>query len=177
MPAKKEEMKKKVATQSSLPMETTETMRNTMHKKAGLLFPVGRILRLMKEGRYADRISPKCAVGVAAVLEYLTAEILEMSGDGCFDSERQMASKNIKPRHICLAVKGDEEMSKAIGPHVIIPMGGVIPFIHEELEKKPKRKMRNKNMDKFKDDQAEQSGDEDDDEEDSTEEQDDEDQE
>jgi histone H2A len=153
MPAKKEEIKKKTQTQSSLPAQTYENERKSMHKKAGLLFPAARVLRLMREGRYADRISKKCAIGVAAVLEYLTAEILEMAGDNCFDGEHKKISANIKPRHICLAIKGDEEMNKAIGSDVIIPMGGVIPYIHKELDQKRSKNMR-KSLEHLKDDEA-----------------------
>lgn len=130
-----------------------------MSYKANLLFPVARILKKMKKGRYADRISMNSAVGVAAVLEYLTAEIVEMSGDKCFDGSNRV-NNIIKPRHICLAVNEDEEMSNAIGKHVIIPMGGVIPFIHEELEKQSKRSKRNKKLDSMKDDMAQESDDE-----------------
>ena len=170
MPAKKEESKKKAATQMSLAAETaTMNARKRKHDRAGLLFPVARVLRLMREGRYAHRISAECAIGVTAVLEYLTAEILETAGDACFDGNT-VTAKNIKPRHICLAVKGDEELGRAIGPDVIIPMGGVIPFIHEELEKKSRRRKRNKAMDKFKDDMAEESGSGEEEDEDSTDE-------
>ena len=161
MPGKKEETKKtKQETQLSLAGEGISE-RTTMHEKAGLIFPPARVLRLMKKGRYGERIGPKCAVGVAAVLEYLTAEILEVSGDGCYDGDNIIISSKIQPRHICLGVKGDEEMSHALGPHVIIPMSGVIPFIHEELTKKT-RKRKSKSMDKFKDDEAQYSGSEED---------------
>ena len=172
MPAKKEETKKKAATQMSLPTETSVTSKRRKHDRAGLLFPVTRVLGLMKEGRYAHRISPECAIGVAAVLEYLTAEILETAGDSCYGEkgrgkDKTVTKSNIKPRHICLAVRGDEELGRAIGPDVIIPMGGVIPFIHEELSKKLRRRKRDKAMDKFKDDQAEdtESGEEEEEEE------------
>ena len=158
MPGKKEENKKKAGTQMSLPRENAENkMRMTSHQKAGLIFPVARVHKLMHEGRYADRIGKKSAIGVSAVLEYLTAEIIEMSGEICFDKEGGAISKIIRPRHICLAVKGDEEMSRAIGPDVIIPMGGVIPYVHKELENTRRRRRKRKTMDKFKDDEAEES--------------------
>ena len=161
MKSKKEDMKKKAGTQISLQTETDKKDRQTMASKAQLLFPVARVLKKMKQGRYADRVSTSSAVGVAAVLEYLTAEILEMSGDKCFNGGKKV-NNVIKPRHICLAVNEDEEMTLAIGKHVIIPMGGVIPFIHEELEKKSKRmKSKNKTLDGMKDDMAEDSDEDD----------------
>jgi len=45
-------------------------------KRAGLSFPVGRIHRLLKKGRYAGRIGAGAPVYLAAVLEYLAAELL-----------------------------------------------------------------------------------------------------
>lgn len=161
MPAKKEETKKKQMTQMSLQIDSSMPEKNTIHKRSGLIFPVSRVLGLMKSGRFADRITTESAISITAVLEYLTAEILETSGDSCFDGKKQIAA-TIKPRHICLAVKGDEELNRAIGPHVIIPMGGVIPFIHEELEQNLKKKKKNKNkaLDKLKDDEAAEDSDE-----------------
>jgi histone H2A len=43
--------------------------------KAGLQFPVGRIARYLKKGRYAKRVGGGAAVYIAAVLEYLAAEL------------------------------------------------------------------------------------------------------
>jgi histone H2A len=42
--------------------------------KAGLQFPVGRIGRYLKKGRYAQRVGTGAPVYLAAVLEYLAAE-------------------------------------------------------------------------------------------------------
>lgn len=43
--------------------------------KAGLQFPVGRIGRYLKKGRYAIRYGAGAPVYLAAVLEYLAAEV------------------------------------------------------------------------------------------------------
>ncbi|KAK5841514.1 hypothetical protein PVK06_003835 [Gossypium arboreum] len=42
--------------------------------KAGLQFPVGRIGRYLKKGRYSQRVGTGAPVYLAAVLEYLAAE-------------------------------------------------------------------------------------------------------
>ena len=44
-------------------------------EKAGLQFPVGRIARYLKIGRYAERVGSGSPVYLAAVLEYLAAEV------------------------------------------------------------------------------------------------------
>ena len=43
--------------------------------KAGLQFPVSRIGRFLKKGRYAQRVGSGAPVYLAAVLEYLAAEV------------------------------------------------------------------------------------------------------
>lgn len=43
--------------------------------KAGLQFPVGRIGRYLKKGRYSERVGSGAPVYMAAVLEYLAAEV------------------------------------------------------------------------------------------------------
>lgn len=156
MPAKKEETKKKPLTQTVLESHEEKSNRVLKSRKAGLIFPVGRVLSLMKKRRYADRISPNCAVTICAVLEYLTSEILEISGERTISTESDLANKTmIKPRHICLAVKGDYEMNKAIGPDVIIPMGGVIPHIEEAIQKhKRNGRIKNSVVEKMKDAEA-----------------------
>lgn len=44
-------------------------------QKAGLQFPVGRIARYLRIGRYAQRVGSGCPVYLSAVLEYLAAEV------------------------------------------------------------------------------------------------------
>lgn len=43
--------------------------------KSGLQFPVGRIGRYLKKGRYSKRVGTGAPVYLAAVLEYLAAEV------------------------------------------------------------------------------------------------------
>ena len=119
--------------------------------KAGLAFPVGRVHRLLRKGNYAQRVgagesirSGSCAsfifdwwitskrhlsgapVYLAAVLEYLAAEILELAGNAARDNKKT----RIIPRHLQLAIRNDEELNKLLG-HVTIAQGGVLPNIHQ----------------------------------------------
>jgi hypothetical protein len=45
--------------------------------KAGLQFPVGRIARYLKAGKYAERVGAGAPVYLSAVLEYLAAEVTQ----------------------------------------------------------------------------------------------------
>jgi histone H2A len=102
--------------------------KTSSSSKAGLQFPVGRIGRFLKKGRYAPRVGAGAPVYLASVLEYLTAEILELAGNAA----RENKKTRIVPRHIQLAVRNDEELNKLLGG-VTISQGGVLPNIHSVL--------------------------------------------
>ncbi|KAK2993984.1 hypothetical protein RJ640_001038, partial [Escallonia rubra] len=95
---------------------------------AGLQFPVGRIGRYLKKGRYAQRVDTGAPVYLAAVLEYLAAEVLELAGNAARDDKKNM----IISRHVLLAVRNDEELGKLLAG-VTIAHGGVIPNINPVL--------------------------------------------
>jgi histone H2A len=96
--------------------------------RAGLQFPVGRVHRFLKQGRFGKRIGAGAPVYLAAVMEYLSAEILELAGNAARDNKRT----RIIPRHIQLAARNDEELNKLLGK-VTVASGGVLPNIHAVL--------------------------------------------
>jgi histone H2A len=96
--------------------------------KAGIQFPIGRIARFLKKGKYAERVGSGAPVYVAAVLEYLAAEVLELAGNAAKDNKKT----RIIPRHIQLAVRNDEELSKLMR-NTTIANGGVLPNIRKEI--------------------------------------------
>ncbi|CAL5339572.1 unnamed protein product [Camellia sinensis] len=96
--------------------------------KAGLQFPVGRIARYLKKGRYAQRTGIGAPIYLAAVLEYLAAEVLELAGNAARDNKKN----RINPRHLLLAVRNDEELGKLL-QGVTIAHGGVLPNINPVL--------------------------------------------
>ena len=96
--------------------------------KAGLQFPVGRVHRLLKKGNYAQRVGAGAPVYLAAVMEYLGAEILELAGNAARDNKKT----RIIPRHLQLAIRNDEELNKLLSG-VTIAQGGVLPNIQAVL--------------------------------------------
>lgn len=102
--------------------------RLTASSKAGIVFPVTRIRRYMKQACLNRRLRIGAPVYLSAVLEYLVAEVLELAGNAARDNKRRI----IIPRHILLAIANDEELKKLLHG-VTISQGGVLPNIQEVL--------------------------------------------
>ncbi|RRT38202.1 hypothetical protein B296_00056105 [Ensete ventricosum] len=130
--------------------------------KAGLQFPVGRIGRYLKKGRYAQRVGTGAPVYLAAVLEYLAAEaihhppsripfrLIPPKGSSFCSSTlltvvfylqvlelagnaaRDNKKNRIIPRHVLLAVRNDDELGNLLAG-VTIAHGGVLPNINPVL--------------------------------------------
>lgn len=117
-----------------LPSATGEMATNgepvpiSRSKKAGICFPVGRIHTALKSGPYASRISSGAPVFLAAALEYLTAEILDIALQVAKDNVRQ----RIVPRHILIAVREDDELNLLL-KHIDISNAGAMAYIHSFL--------------------------------------------
>jgi histone H2A len=104
-------------------------------QRAGLQFPVGRLARHLRRGNYSKRVGGAAPVYLAAVLEYIVAEVLELAGNAAKDNKRS----RITPRHIQLAVRNDDELNQFFG-QAVIAQGGVLPNIHPVLLPAKKKK-------------------------------------
>ncbi|MCO5573913.1 hypothetical protein L7F22_027689 [Adiantum nelumboides] len=93
-----------------------------------LAIPFGRIAQFLKSGKYGERVGAGAPVYIAAVLEYLIAEVLELTGNPAWDNKKN----RVVPCYIQLARRNDEDLSKLLGT-LIIANGGVLPNIHSVL--------------------------------------------
>lgn len=109
--------------------------RMSRASRAQLNFPVGRIHSRLKECLFRkQRCGASAAIYCAALLEYLTSEVIELAGSAA----KTQKTERIKPRHLLLAIRGDEELNQLV--KATISRGGVLPHVHSALEKKPKKK-------------------------------------
>lgn len=95
---------------------------------SGLEFSVSRAENGLRKHAGKLRVGSRAPVYLAGVLEYISADILLLSGNAARDNEKT----RITPRHIFLATHYDEELKKLLSD-VVITEGGVIPHIHSSL--------------------------------------------
>merc|ERR1719460_2471092 len=89
--------------------------KKMLQKRCNLVFPVTKIAKTLRKGGYAKRLALGGSIYFTAVVEYIAAEILELAGNSCADQGKN----RIVPRHIQLAIRNDEELSKYMN-HVTI---------------------------------------------------------
>jgi histone H2A len=77
---------------------------------ACLIFPPCRFAVRMKKLRLAKRFGLGASVFMAAVMQYLVMEVLDMSNHACRHHHKRL----IIPRHIQVAFQGDEDLNKLV---------------------------------------------------------------
>lgn len=109
----------------SVAVEKKKTSRS---KKLELNFPVGRIGRMLKNGRYSKRVGATAPICVAAILEFLCVELLDNCAKIAVDEKRL----RIVPRDMLTYVREDEYFAELF-KGVTLSNAGVIPHIHSAL--------------------------------------------
>jgi len=123
------------------PEEKTVTKgqsKSTKTQRAKLIFPVTRIENVMRDLSTDDRIGEGSAVFMAAVLEYLAAELLELGGNAARDSKK----KTISARHVMLAIVNDYELNQLVKDDILTC--SYVPNIHSVLLPKLSKKKQAK---------------------------------
>ena len=76
--------------------------------RAELQFPVSRVDCLLREGCYVLRLSSSTPIFLAGILEYLTANILELAGQEALNNHKM----RITPEHVQRALVNNEHLSR-----------------------------------------------------------------
>ncbi len=108
--------------------KTNINNKQSTSAKAKLEFSVSRIDKHIRSNIECKKMNQAAPVFLAAVLEYLAAETLELAGNSATDSNRV----RIIPRDIMMVISNDEELNH-IFKHVTIPYAGIQPNIHSNL--------------------------------------------
>ena len=109
--------------------KSTKNMRKapeSQSSRAGVDFPVGRLGRYMRQT--GDRVGRAAPIHMAAVMDYMCAEILDLAIVVCKDHKR----KRIIPRHIELGIRNDVDMSRLYLNQTFFN-GGMTPHIDSRL--------------------------------------------
>jgi len=91
--------------------------------KGQLNLAMGNKRRFKTKQSDARKVTTPCAVFMTAVVEYLTAEVLELSGEVA----KSMKKQRIVPRHILAAIRMDEELNNFLPRSTMITSAGVMP--------------------------------------------------
>ncbi|XP_004695261.1 PREDICTED: histone H2A-Bbd type 2/3 [Condylura cristata] len=83
--------------------------------RAELSFSVSHVERLLREGRYSQRLSASAPVFLAAIIQYLTATVLQLAGD----EARNRGRTHITPELVDMAVHNNALLSPLFGATTI----------------------------------------------------------
>ena len=81
-------------------------------RKSGLVMPVSRINRAMKIQSNMKRVGGSAPVYMTAVMEFLAAEILELSGNETKKDAKNKTRKQITLEDVISAVRKDGELDR-----------------------------------------------------------------
>jgi histone H2A len=117
--------------------ENNET-KGTRQTKAQIIFPPSITEKFLRNfGNSKIMVTSNAPVFLASVLEYLTYEILDLASIYCKDNKRI----RITVRDLEVVIRSDVELNKLFTKlNVTFLGGGVVPYIHDSLLKKPKKK-------------------------------------
>ena len=102
-------------------------------KRANITIPPARVMKLLRRDRIAQRMGKSASVYLAAVMDYMASEIIDMS----VEQMNMVKKKRITPRNLKLAIANDQELSKMFAGG-IFAQAGVMVQIHPVLDKKKK---------------------------------------
>lgn len=117
-----------------MPSKTRTKPTVSKSNRADLEMPVGRIGRMLRRGCYFKRYSDATPVYLAAVLEFLVGEVLDLAGTVAKNEGR----KRIVPTNIFKGIQEDDGLVDLFS-NIVISEGGFSENVHESLLMKKKK--------------------------------------
>ena len=109
--------------------------RKSAQDRAGVKFPISRLAKFAKQGKYSERTGNGVPVFMAGVLEYLTYELLELASHKAQEDKK----KTIMPRHLMLAIRSDAEFNKMFHKSDFHETGRMPQIIADKKDGKKKK--------------------------------------
>lgn len=123
------------------PQEESKLAEDDYAQDGKSKFSVGKVAKFCKQGKFAERIGAGAPIYLAAVLEYLTAEIVELAEHQLkADNQKKTQKKQrITPRHIMLAIRNDAELTKLFSDANFCG-AGCLPTVQKPANQKKAKK-------------------------------------
>ena len=112
-----------------------DAVNSAITSSAGLVAPVLEMAHIM-HARLGNPPSLTAAIYLAAAMEYLAAELLELAGNETAKSAAGLVSKWIQPRHLQRALRGDQELGRLFSKIIMLdasPVKGGLCGVHEQI--------------------------------------------
>ena len=119
----------KAVTKYLLSKDNESGVTMSKQSRAGITFPPSRVSRVMRANLTSKRLGDTAKVYFAAALEYLCAEILEMSSN----ISRTDKKVRITEQHTFKAITADPELSELC--QNVVLMGGVVSTLENKKAK------------------------------------------
>lgn len=116
----------------SVTEDANSGVKTSVTQRAGILVSVSRVGRLLRTASVSKRQGPSAAIFIAAVLEYLLKEILDVAARLSIELKKV----RITNRNILLAVRTNSDLNSLLPEHSTVLAGGVVPHIDESLMNK-----------------------------------------
>lgn len=113
--------------------KVSKSGQTTRAMKAGLTVPPSRVNRAMKLRSGLKRVGGTAPVYMAAVMEYLAAEILEVACNSTTKAKR----KRVTPEDVSMALRSDADLQKVCGGFALYT-GDKLEEIAKSLAPKPR---------------------------------------
>ncbi|KFW02617.1 Histone H2A type 2-B, partial [Fulmarus glacialis] len=97
--------------------------RTSRSSRAGLLFPVSRVDRQLRRGRFAERVGARAPVYLAAVLQWVTHKTM----DAAVRISKKSKQQRISPSHMQAAVQNSSVLKQLLQGGVPRRRGRAVP--------------------------------------------------